>query len=761
MKANKKSLYQEGGSVAKDSINPVVSELSDVIKNNIESGGSPEEILKTFLLQGIPVDQLTLAFESAGLDPSLFGELLQNVEIMMAQEEQAQQQPQQAAPVKPSMMQPQNEEQPPMQYGGNVSSGYLSPTTQDERPIYMPPVPAKGNVLGAAFLLDDATSRLFSGKDENNDGIADGTFRDWKAKNARYKQKQLRNRSYDIDFGGNDPSNYMLNINDLAEGTVRTKDQYKENILNNSLVTGFDPEAQKFSGYIGSRAEDINMLGKKQREELGLLGEKREGVAGFFGLRKDPIINPDNKLSSFLSRVEGLDPIQLEMMAEQLKGRDKETKGTGLNMNYQQYADKDYTPEELKEMRNQYANVMMGTPMSSVTDMMSSVFPSASNENFAEPKQRSIVELPKEEVRPPMAADSFKDWAKKNQVKLQMKGLTTEAQQQAAYEAASEFKYGGGLPKAQYGIPGSGMGSMFLDQQSLEKELGDLNQIDETADSLSEDTLPGPTVKRKRSVGNALDQAETFIKENPAMRAFGDVSDFAVKGANLANEIFQQKEFNDYKNKLRNSTAADNIYLATENPVNKRGTFDANLGLAEPDNLVDYYAQAMYGKELYKKGGEFEPHMMYDPVSGKGYKANVEADHNRFVKLGFLHQDEMQDGGSVTPEMKKYLDALEFNKVARQAIGTNDKESLRQLSLDKPYNSNDLARDFSELQKLRQAAGLGLGEEASIIFPHVGQQIRGSINSLLGTNFEQGGELEVDNDTLAALIAAGADIEIL
>jgi len=153
--------------------------------------------------------------------------------------------------------------------------------------------------------------------------------------------------------------------------------------------------------------------------------------------------------------------------------------------------------------------------------------------------------------------------------------------------------------------------------------------------------------------------------------------------------------------------------------------------------------------------------MMYDPVSGKGYKANVEADHNRFVKLGFLHQDEMQDGGSVTPEMKKYLDALEFNKVARQAIGTNDKESLRQLSLDKPYNSNDLARDFSELQKLRQAAGLGLGEEASIIFPHVGQQIRGSINSLLGTNFEQGGELEVDNDTLAALIAAGADIEIL
>ena len=111
--------------------------------------------------------------------------------------------------------------------------------------------------------------------------------------------------------------------------------------------------------------------------------------------------------------------------------------------------------------------------------------------------------------------------------------------------------------------------------------------------------------------------------------------------------------------------------------------------------------------------------------------------------------------------MKAYLDALAFNKEARQAIGTNDREKLKQLRLDKPYSNNDLARDFSELQKLRQAAGLGLKEEASILFPHIGQQIRGGINSILGTNFEQGGELEVDNDTLAALIAAGADIEIL
>ena len=101
-----------------------------------------------------------------------------------------------------------------------------------------------------------------------------------------------------------------------------------------------------------------------------------------------------------------------------------------------------------------------------------------------------------------------------------------------------------------------------------------------------------------------------------------------------------------------------------------------------------------------------------------------------------------QEGGEQTPEMKAYLEALEFNKQARQAIGTNNKEELQKLSLNKPYNNNDLAGDFSELQKLRKAAGLGITEEASILFPHVGQQIRGSINEVLGTNYEEGGEFE-------------------
>tara|TARA_Y100000593_G_scaffold14645_1_gene28097 strand:- start:1162 stop:1293 length:132 start_codon:yes stop_codon:yes gene_type:complete len=34
---------------------------------------------------------------------------------------------------------------------------------------------------------------------------------------------------------------------------------------------------------------------------------------------------------------------------------------------------------------------------------------------------------------------------------------------------------------------------------------------------------------------------------------------------------------------------------------------------------------------------KFKPHMMYNPKTGKGYKANKMADHTRMKKLGYTH----------------------------------------------------------------------------------------------------------------------------
>jgi len=65
-----------------------------------------------------------------------------------------------------------------------------------------------------------------------------------------------------------------------------------------------------------------------------------------------------------------------------------------------------------------------------------------------------------------------------------------------------------------------------------------------------------------------------------------------------------------------------------------------------------------------KKGGKFKPHMMYDPKTGKGYKANKLADHLRMDKKGYTHKKpkkaqggynfEYPDLGFEIPEQPKY-----------------------------------------------------------------------------------------------------------
>jgi len=49
------------------------------------------------------------------------------------------------------------------------------------------------------------------------------------------------------------------------------------------------------------------------------------------------------------------------------------------------------------------------------------------------------------------------------------------------------------------------------------------------------------------------------------------------------------------------------------------------------------YDEAMDEVIESKEDDEFEPHMMYDPKTGKGYKANKEQDHKDMAKKGYTH----------------------------------------------------------------------------------------------------------------------------
>jgi hypothetical protein len=49
----------------------------------------------------------------------------------------------------------------------------------------------------------------------------------------------------------------------------------------------------------------------------------------------------------------------------------------------------------------------------------------------------------------------------------------------------------------------------------------------------------------------------------------------------------------------------------------------------------------------------FEPHMMYDPKTGKGYKAEKEADHLRMKKMGYTHDKPKNEGVKTFAEISK------------------------------------------------------------------------------------------------------------
>jgi hypothetical protein len=60
---------------------------------------------------------------------------------------------------------------------------------------------------------------------------------------------------------------------------------------------------------------------------------------------------------------------------------------------------------------------------------------------------------------------------------------------------------------------------------------------------------------------------------------------------------------------------------------------------------------------------DFEPHMMYDPKTGKGYKANKPEDHVRMKKIGYTHEK---------PELKE-----NYRTLARKGMGTETKGQVK------------------------------------------------------------------------------------
>jgi hypothetical protein len=73
--------------------------------------------------------------------------------------------------------------------------------------------------------------------------------------------------------------------------------------------------------------------------------------------------------------------------------------------------------------------------------------------------------------------------------------------------------------------------------------------------------------------------------QRPGIKAYGDVSKAVVDTANFVNEAFKERERAAYDSRLREMTAADNVYGTIFD--NERGNWDER-GLLQPDRYVPY-----------------------------------------------------------------------------------------------------------------------------------------------------------------------------
>jgi hypothetical protein len=241
------------------------------------------------------------------------------------------------------------------------------------------------------------------------------------------------------------------------------------------------------------------------------------------------------------------------------------------------------------------------------------------------------------------------------------------------------------------------------------------------------------------NVNNPISGTIDRLGDNPYIRAGASILGAASDFAGLYNRIADQKTYLEAQDQLEERSGADYKYGTKMSGPRTRGTYDALSGQlgSEADRVAGYYmnfAGSPYSfSGTAKKGGEFKPHMMFDPKTGKGYEAKVPADHERMAEMGYSHKDEMQAGGE----------------------NSNSVQELPEFPEWRVENKGSKLPEFpewyiNEETKKRMLYDTAANELEQLLF-----------SGIIPENKKGGEVVELSQDMIAQLIAAGADIEIL
>jgi len=423
-------------------------------------------------------------------------------------------------------------------------------------PLYMNPMAYEYSndnfSLGkAAAVLYGGYKEFLSGDDANKDGVKDGFFRDGSKKSTIRDANKGNYYNYKITQDANDPNKYMADNTDLYnasknQGNLRTVDQYGKDVLDNSRFN-YNVDTNKYDVIGSSRPID---------ERIYNSANNKNALAGKdFNYLKQMIGDKDTR----------------EMLRDTL-----DDPAAGL-LSIDQYGQ----PSSMRPgivNPNEY-NTYMG--INKFGANQKSMIPTRNN---GQPIPGMINEP---------AIPSIPGF---------VEGI-------GLVQPDSEFKYGGNLDKAQFGIPdlnnffkSMGQTNYALDTQAVaDAQLGKQKQLSfgtqnfaSEEDGSANPLFDSPTVERTNKFEGGLNR----FMDSPGVKGYGKLSNFAVQGAGVINDYFRDKNINQAREDNFNKLGADYQYATAEDPFNKRGMWDVNTGTAgsEGDRTTGLY-MSKYGGE--------------------------------------------------------------------------------------------------------------------------------------------------------------------
>ena len=467
---------------------------------------------------------------------------------------------------------------------GAVNNAYVKKQTNWQRaPLYINPMEFEYTndnfSLGkAAAVAYGGYKEFLSGK-ENEQGVKEGFFRDASKKAGIRDATRGDYYNYKITQDVNDPNKYMADNTDLyntakGKGNLRTVDQYGKDVAANSRFN-YDTASNDYNFITSSRPID---------ERIYDSAAQKNAIAG---QDYNYLSNMDKDTKAMIMDTKD-DPMGTRLGIDRY----------GQASSYRPGADNPY------EYDTYMGNNKLGV-----------------NQNAMIPTGNTGQPLPGMFKTPPVMSSmmdnkvtdtpqkSFKDWyATGDAVRNQGKN---EEQLKSEYDAYLKqgFKYGGDIDKAQFGLPKDfnfndpfGMNDpRFGQTANYADTAGYTKQPDVTTFSTPvQPAVPAAPAFQQPTVDitNKFEGGLNRLADSPVVQGYGKLSNFAVKGADVINDWFRDKNINQAREDNFNKLGADYQYATAEDPFNKRGMWDVNTGTAgsEGDRTTGLY-MSKYGGE--------------------------------------------------------------------------------------------------------------------------------------------------------------------